>query len=76
MGSNLRACSLCAEYLAPDADSTRDMMRDGVTSALLHVTSDQKDVILIQRMTDLIACVDHDVGSAEKTADDGRMHME
>ena len=32
MGSNLRACSLCAEYLAPDADSTRDMIRDGVTS--------------------------------------------
>ena len=32
MGSNLPACSLCAEYLAPKADSTRDMIRDGVTS--------------------------------------------
>ena len=31
-GSNLPACSLCAEYLAPKADSTRDMIRDGVTS--------------------------------------------
>lgn len=43
MGSNLRACSLCVEYLAPDADSTRDMISDGVTSDFLRVISDQRD---------------------------------
>ena len=42
MGSNLRACSLCAEYFAPDADSTRDMISDGVTSDFLHIISDQR----------------------------------
>lgn len=32
MGSYLRGASLCAEYLAPEAASTRDMIKDGVTS--------------------------------------------
>lgn len=43
MGSNLRACSLCAEYLAPDADSTRDMISDGVTSDFFQAITDQRD---------------------------------
>ena len=38
MGSNLRACSLCAVYRAPEADSTRDVMRDGVTSDFVGPT--------------------------------------
>lgn len=75
MGSNLRACSLCAEYLAPDADSTRDMIRDGVTSDFWHVISDQRDVGRMQKMTDLVARVDHYVGSAKEASDGGRMHM-
>lgn len=45
MGSNLRVCSLCAEYLAPDADSTRDMIRDGVTSDFFRAVLDQMDAM-------------------------------
>lgn len=75
MGSNLRASSLCAEYFAPDADSTRDMMSDGAISHFLHANSDQRDETRMERMTDLVACVDHDVGSAEEAGNGGRMCM-
>ena len=37
--------------------------------------SDQRDVMRMQKMTNLVARVDHDVCSAKETGDSGRVHM-
>ena len=70
MGSNLRACSLCAVYRAPEADSTRDVMRDGVTSDFVGPTQVAMREY-IGCVTNLIACADDDMRSAEE-AGNGR----
>ncbi len=73
MGSNLRAGSLCAEYRAPDADSTRDMMSDGVTSDCVRGSDcgDKEDAV-----TDLVARTDDDMRPAEEAGDGGGVCVE
>jgi len=64
---------LWEEYFAPEAASTRDMIRDGVTSDFVaNVRVDHRT----RSLAYLVASVDHDVGSAEEVGDGTRMGVE
>lgn len=74
IGSNLRACSLCAEYFAPDAASTRFIMSAGATSDCGN--TEINDVRLFRRGTNLVASTDHNMRTAEELRNSAGVSVE